>query len=114
VFRKAIALLLVAACSAHAFGQGAPLADPMRPALRGPGAAGQTGAQALRLAGIVVSPSRRLALIDGEFLEEGQRIYDVQVVRIDKESVTVRRDGKSFVLRPETAATQAEEPGESL
>lgn len=89
--------------------QNAQLADPMRPALRTPrGGMGSAGSEALRLQGIVIANSRKLALIGGEFLEEGQQIYGLRIERIERESVTVRRDGKTLVLRPESVAVEAE------
>jgi hypothetical protein len=97
----------------YAVGQEKPLQDPMRPAVRAPGGAAGTAATRLRLEGIVIAASRRLALIDGEFLEEGQRIHGVSIERIDRESVTVRRNGQTVVLRPESvAAMPAADSGE--
>jgi hypothetical protein len=103
---------MVALAAAGANAQSTPLADPMRPPNRAPETASGT-LSALRLEGILVSGSRKLALIGGEFLEEGERIHGVHIVRIERETVTVRRDGQTFVLRPESAVAQsAAESGE--
>ena len=110
--RMAAAALIWASSVSLAPGQSAPLADPMRPAVRGP-AAGGLARDSLRLQGIVIAESRKLALIAGEFLEEGQQIYGVRILSIDRDTITVRRDGKTFVLRPESAAPEAAESGES-
>jgi hypothetical protein len=109
VFSRIATICLAAACiSCPAHGQTAPLADPTRPALRTPGGPAGTGASdSLRLEGIVISASRKLALIDGEFLEEGEQIYGMRIERIEREKVTVRRDGKTLVLRPESGAAEA-------
>jgi MSHA biogenesis protein MshK len=94
--------------------QDAPLADPTRPALRNPGGAGARTASGLRLEGIVISADRKLALISGEFLAEGDQIYGLRIERIDRDKVTARRNGQTLVLRPESAVPEAEaESGES-
>lgn len=110
MFSRSILACLAAACAMHeAAGQAAALGDPMRPAARAPEAgAVPDGAAALRLEGIVFAASRKLALIDGEFLVEGQRFHDVKIERIQRDQVTVQRDGKTWVLRPESATTAAE------
>lgn len=114
--RAAVIVCLVAAAwSLRLHAQTPALADPMRPATRSAVAGAGAGAAApLRLQGIVIADSRRLALIDGELLREGQRIHGVSIVRIDADVVTVRRDETVFVLRPETAAPlRSAESGES-
>ena len=111
MFRRLLAICFFAGVASVA--GNAQLADPMRPAMRSPQAAAGVAAP-VRLAGIVIANSRKLALIDGEFLEEGQRIHGVRIVRIERETVTVSRDGQIFVLRPESAVPEsAADSGES-
>lgn len=105
-------LLIVAGFPLSA--QDAPLADPTRPALRSPAGAAGRSASSLRLEGIVISANRKLALINGEFLAEGEQIYGLRIERIDRDKVTARRNGQRLVLRPESAVAQADaESGES-
>ena len=105
--RIAATILTAAIVASQVYGQSTPLADPTRPALRRPGgAAGNGASNSLRLEGIVIAASRKLALIDGEFLKEGEQIYGARIERIDRETVTVRRNGKTFVLRPESAPAE--------
>lgn len=114
MFKRFLAAALISICLAPlAIGQSERLADPMRPALRTPGGAGARNADALRLQGIVIAKSRKLALIAGEFLEEGQQIFGARIERIERDTVTVVRNGKTLVLRPESAAPVAAETGES-
>lgn len=121
MFSRMIMLILsTGCCIAVATGQDGQLADPMRPAIRAPRFGGNAGADQLRLQGIVIAESRKLALIAGEFLEEGQQIHGLRILSIDRETVTATRDGKTVTLRPESApaepvepAESAEEPGES-
>lgn len=106
----ALATVVIVSAS---YAQEAPLADPMRPALRRPAGAGSRSAEAPRLEGIVISASRRLALIGGEFLQEGEQIYGTRIQRIERDSVTVVRNGKTLVLRPESVvAPRVAESGE--
>ena len=106
--------MLLVSLAADAIGQEARIADPMRPATRGPDASGIAGQRgALRLEGIVFSASRRLALIDGEFLKEGDSLFGLRVERIEQNQVTVRTASRTIVLRPETAPPEeAETAGE--
>lgn len=92
----------LAAVAALAIGQEAPIGDPMRPALRTPASAADRQS-ALRLEGIVFSETRRLALIAGEYLKEGDSLFGMRVERIERNAVTVRSDSRTIVLRPQAA-----------
>ncbi len=109
-------ILAMAGCltALPASAQDAPLADPTRPALRSPAGAAGRSASGLRLEGIVISANRKLALISGEFLAEGEQIYGLRIVRIDRDKVTALRNGQRLVLRPESAVAEADaESGEN-
>lgn len=103
--------VLLALCAATAWG--APLRDPTRPfAAGGPGAGPPAAVQrslprtpppsppqaAPRLSAIVFGEGRRLAVIDGRAVAEGERSGTAEVVRIEADRVVVRRDGKEMTL----------------
>lgn len=81
-------VLMMAAPSAYA------LTDPTRP--------GQYHAAGpkihLKLESVLFSESRRVAVINGKVLAEGERIGSAKVVSIGKDSVRLRRGGKTVRL----------------
>ena len=86
-----------------AIAQDARIADPMRPPSQRANDGGTPGAQApLRVEGIVISGTRRLAMIAGEFLTEGDSIFGLRIERIEQQAVTLRDATRTIVLRPET------------
>lgn len=52
----------------------------------------------LKLEGIIWSPSRSAAVINGKLVEVGEWIAQAQVVSIDKESVKMRYKENIFIL----------------
>lgn len=77
------------------------LADPTRP----PNAAGApvdvsgSAASSPVLQSILLSPNRRLALIDGRTVQVGDRVGDARVVAIDVDSVKLRGGGGVTVMK---------------
>ncbi|HEB28363.1 MAG TPA: hypothetical protein ENI05_11415 [Porticoccus sp.] len=51
--------------------------------------------QGLRLESILFSESRKVAVINGKVVAEGDSIGRTKIIQISRDSVTVSRDGKS-------------------
>ena len=86
---KLAATALMLAAAAPALAQ--PLADPTRPPsdLGTPGAA--IAPAGPRLHSVLISPGRRLAVIDGETVSVGGKIGDATVVQISETEVVLKR-----------------------
>lgn len=78
------------------------LQDPTRPPGYQPAAATPAPQRALTLDSILFSDHRRVAVIDGEALREGQSSDGIRVIRIFKTRVLVSESGRERVLHLET------------
>ena len=93
-------------CALLAFGaslaQAQALSDPTRPPQVTPGVARESGAPAAapatRLQSILISPARKLAVIDGRTVTVGARVDDATVVQIAETHVTLRQGGELKTL----------------
>jgi MSHA biogenesis protein MshK len=99
---KAAALVIVAigwlACAAEA--QELPLRDPMRPFVPDSGGgAGEAAPRGFELSAVFISATRRIAVINGDLVREGDRVGNAQITRIDSQSVRLRRGNEELVLR---------------
>jgi MSHA biogenesis protein MshK len=96
--------LIVALCALAALAAGSSasqaalaqaLADPMRPpATPGPSpaeGAGDAGKAAARLQSVLISPARRVAVIDGRVVRLGERVGDARLVAISESQVVLQR-----------------------
>lgn len=98
---RALCILLVLAASA-ASAEELPLRDPFRPftaAVPSDPAGEITATRRLDLQAVVVSPERRIAVINDELHREGERVADAVIVKIERGAVHLRRGGEDFVLR---------------
>lgn len=99
--RPAWTVALLAGLVAAAGPSGAAAGDPTRP----PAALARQEPERqapLRLVGIWIGPSRRVAVIDGRALEEGDRVGGSRIVAIEETRVRLRPDGdrgREFELR---------------
>jgi len=88
-------LPLALSLSVQAADPQAPLADPTRPPMVAPGArdaaAPGAGAGAPRLQSILISPQRRLAVIDGRTVALGGRVEQATLVQIAETYVMLRQ-----------------------
>ncbi|MGC2519934.1 MAG: MSHA biogenesis protein MshK [Burkholderiales bacterium] len=77
------------------------LTDPTRPptATGAPVADAETGASGPVLQSILLSPLRKLALIDGHMVRVGDRVGNARVVAIDFDSVKLRRGDSISVMK---------------
>lgn len=93
----AVALLAAGSAAADDVGR---LNDPMQPYAPEPGAEPQsTGPAPFTLNAVLVSSSRRVAVINGEIRREGDRVGDATVTRIEPRRVALRRGGEEIVVR---------------
>ena len=98
--RSWLAVLLLAS-SAGAFGQEGALGDPTRPtSLSEPGEARVQAVQAprWRLQSTLVADDRRVAVINGHTVSQGERIEGATVVEVRSDRVTLQKDGQRVIL----------------
>ena len=112
-------------CALLAFGtslaQAQALSDPTRPPQVAPGALREATSEAapaaLRLQSVLISPARKLAVIDGRTVTVGARVDDATVVQIAETHVTLRQGGelKTLELYPgiERKPVKTEKKGSS-
>lgn len=99
--QRLILALLLAGWWASSAALAQPLADPMRP----PAAAaaspepGEATKGAARLQSVLISPSRRVAVIDGRVVREGERVGDATLVSIAASHVLLRGPGGRETLK---------------
>ena len=88
--------LLLAAAAARA---DAPLRDPMQPFKAGAGGvAGVAGAPRFRLSAVLISPTRRVAILNGAPRQEGDRIDGATLTHIDAQWVRLEQGAASWVI----------------
>jgi len=93
-------VLLGATCAVRA--QSAPLADPTRPPIVEPERAAEASAKPVgpRLESVLISPSRRVAVINGNAVTVGGKLGDATVVAISEGAVVLRHaDRKETTLQ---------------
>lgn len=87
------ALLAGSSASQAALAQA--LADPMRPPAAAAASPAEGGAEApkgaARLQSVLISPKRRIAVIDGRVVRLGERVGDAKVVAISESRVVLQR-----------------------
>jgi hypothetical protein len=119
VFRAgAVALWLAAVAAAGVAAQGAEptLRDPMRPfqPVIGEGGPGTAPAPRFRLTAVLISPSRRVAIINGKPYQQGEKIGAAEVTHIDAQSVGLREGELQLVVHlGKTRARAAAVTGDS-
>jgi len=94
----ALAAALVGALAAAPAAADSALPDPTRPAVQR-SATAQAPAPRWHLESTLVSPERRLAVIDGRMVRAGDRLGDAQVLEIGPDQVTLRSDERIVHLR---------------
>jgi len=113
---SATILPLALSLAAQAADPQAPLTDPTRPPTVAPGArdgsAPAASAGAPRLQSILISPHRRLAVIDGRTVALGGKVDQATLVQIAETYVTLRQGTELRTLELYPGITrQAIEPG---
>ena len=101
MFKQAIAVLLVTTlCSAALAADPSVVHDPMRPFdfVSAGASAAVPGAPRYDLTAIVISPTRRIAVLNGKSRAEGDRVDGAEIVRIDPHSVALRKGSEELVI----------------
>jgi hypothetical protein len=92
-----VAGLLVAAAAARS--EDVPVRDPMQPYRFVAGAAGGVvGAPRFALTAVLISPTRRVAIVNGKPYERGESVNGAEIVRIDPDAVHLREHGNELVV----------------
>jgi len=109
-----LGLLSLAAMRLDAEDSPLPLRDPLRPftAALESGPSG-TAPRRLELQAVVVSPQRRIAVINDELRREGDHVDGALIVQIENRSVRLRRAGEDFVLWLDGRIDSVTTPGDS-
>lgn len=93
-------LTLYLLCALAANGAGAaPFADPTRPPSASASAGKDEVSSGPRLESILLSPGRRLAVIDGREYRAGDAIGDGRIVSIAPTGVAIQRGAQTEILR---------------
>ncbi|MGH8686101.1 MAG: MSHA biogenesis protein MshK [Burkholderiales bacterium] len=111
-----VVIVLGFACAARA--QPAPLVDPTRPPIvepERPADAGQKPAGP-RLQSVLISPSRRVAVIDGNAVAVGEKFGEATVTAISEGAVVLRYADRKETLHllPDVQRRAREERGAAL
>ena len=120
MFRAGPALVLIAlAADALAQAEAPRVQDPTRPYLPQPAAGGGSVAaeaadDGIVLTAILISRSRRLAVINGRVHREGERVNGDLITRIEQGAVRIARGGENVLvrLREERAADNDGDQGQ--
>ena len=89
--------LALAVTAAH--GAEPPVGDPMRPFQHvGEGARGESSAPAFRLTAVLISASRRVAIVNGKPCTQGEVVDGAEVASIAPDAVALRRGEKQWVI----------------
>jgi hypothetical protein len=103
--------VFVAAGAARA--EDALVRDPMQPYrfVAGPGG---VGAPRFALTAVLISPTRRVAIVNGKPYERGESVNGAEIVRIDPDAVRLREHGNELVvpLGHAAVAAAAEKPSQ--
>lgn len=105
MFRRwaAITLVLTVWCQS-ADAQELRVQDPTRPTVVTRSERGATPAAThLRLTGVLVSDTRRIAVINGKFYRVGDRVNGEEITRIDPGSIQIIRGGERVLVTVKSA-----------
>lgn len=103
-----VQLLLLSVASA-AWGA-PPVQDPTQPFQAASAVAGGIAAPRYTLTAVIISPSRRIAIVNGRPHREGDRVDDAEIKRIDFQSVVLRRGEQEFLIHLDSQSSRGE-PG---
>ena len=94
-----LAALFAAAGATHA--EDAPVRDPMQPYrfVAGPGSdPGAVTVPRFALTAVLISPTRRVAIVNGKPYERGESVSGAEIIRIDADAVHLREHGNEVVV----------------
>jgi MSHA biogenesis protein MshK len=93
-----LALVLLVLAPAAFAAEDLPLQDPMRPYQAPVGGAGVGAERRTEVSAILISPQRRIAVINGELYREGDLVDGALLVRIEADSVRLKRGDRETVV----------------
>jgi hypothetical protein len=99
--RCALIVAAVLAATGAAGAEDAPVRDPMQPYrfVAGPGGpSGVVGVPRFALTAVLISPTRRVAIVNGKPYERGESVDGAEIVRIDPDAVHLRQHGNELVV----------------
>jgi len=88
--------VLVAAAAVR--GEDAPVRDPMQPYRFVAGPTGSVAAPRFALTAVLISPTRRVAIVNGKPYVSGESVNGAEIVRIDPDAVHLRDNGNELVV----------------
>jgi hypothetical protein len=105
VYRRRAAILLLTVWTLSGQSQELPVQDPTRPAVVTPAEGGAPqSVTSLRLTGVLISETRRIAVINGEFYRVGDRVNGEEITRIDPGSIRIMRGGEPVLVTVRNAS----------
>jgi hypothetical protein len=93
-----LALLVIAGAARAAEPAVRDPTEPFRPTSSGGGPAG-VPAPRFKLTAVLIAPTRRVAIVNGKPLQEGQHVAGAELVKIDARSVQLRDGNHDFVVQ---------------
>jgi hypothetical protein len=106
--RAAQLLALCVLAAGIARGADAPVLDPMQPfRYVGSVSGGVAAAPRFALTAVLISPTRRVAIVNGKPYERGEIVSGAEIVRIDADAVHLREHGNELVVPLGHAAAAA-------
>lgn len=91
-------LLVLLASGFAAAEEELPLKDPMRPYQRQPSGDSAVSGPTFDLTAVLISESRRIAVVNGGLYREGDEIAGSRLTQIRPESIRLRRGGTELVV----------------
>ena len=79
----------------------------------GPGGVG-VAAPRFALTAVLISPTRRVAIVNGRPYERGESVSGAEIVRIDPDAVHLREHGNEFVVPLGHAAAAKPSQGDTV
>jgi len=108
--RRALIVAAVLAAAGAARAEDAPVRDPMQPfryvASAGAGG-GVVAVPRFALTAVLISPTRRVAIVNGKPYERGESVDGAEIVRIDPDAVHLRQHGNEVIVPLGHAAAAA-------
>jgi hypothetical protein len=114
VFRRCAQIVLCMLAAGGARAADAPVHDPMQPYRFVADPAGSVAVPRFALTAVLISPTRRVAIVNGKPYERGETVNGAEIVRIEPEAVHLLEHGNELVLPlGHTAAAAKPSQGET-
>ena len=96
--RRYAYVVAFAAATAGAQAAEGPVRDPMQPYRYVGSPAGGAAAPRFELTAVLISPTRRVAIVNGKPYERGETVGGAEIVRIESNAVHLREHGSELVV----------------